>query len=295
MKYKKLTQDEVRLIETAIYAGWTVDAICKIYGCGKSKVYEIKKNMDYVSHTTHTDVTGVTSDTNDRILVISDEHNPYSHTDKISFLEAVKEKYNPTRVINTGDEVDNHYLNFHTKESKILNPTGEKQAAIEALQEMEKLFPKMDLLYSNHGDLTYRKAQAIGLLPDDIKDRKDRLHITADWTWYDNLEIELPTGSICYFTHDYSANVLNGSQKLGMSLVQGHFHTRYSLSYWSTPRHLHFALQMPCLIDTHSPAFNYINKFKGRILVGCAMIIDGMPKLIPLVKDRHGRWNGKVN
>jgi len=41
---------------------------------------------------------------NSRILLISDLHCPFHHPDALSFLSYLKDKYNPTRIINGGDE-----------------------------------------------------------------------------------------------------------------------------------------------------------------------------------------------
>ena len=43
---------------------------------------------------------------NSRILLISDMHIPYHHPDLLAFLQHLKDKYKPTRVICLGDEVD---------------------------------------------------------------------------------------------------------------------------------------------------------------------------------------------
>lgn len=289
-----MISDETRKeIIFAFSRGASVAEVCVTYKIGKTLAYELRKFAVNKEPELPPSILDVGHD-NSSVLVIADDHEPYSHPDKYEFLEAVKAKYGPTRIIHTGDEVDSHYLNFHTKEATILNPVGEKKRAIAGLSRMQELFPKMDLLHSNHGDLTHRKAKAAGMLPDDIKSRRDRLHIEADWEWHNSLEVDFPNGDTGYFVHAYGANVLRSAEKVGMSLIQGHYHTSYSLSYWSTPKQLHFALQMPCLIDTHCDAFNYINTFKGRIMVGVVIIENGYPKLIPLVKRRDGRWDGTI-
>ena len=40
-------------------------------------------------------------------------HIPYHHPDTLAFLQHLKEKYEPTRVICLGDELDKHSLSFH--------------------------------------------------------------------------------------------------------------------------------------------------------------------------------------
>lgn len=281
-------------IISSLRSGATVKEVQVEHCIGKTLAYELKKlsNLPGVS-----DILlgndGLTHD-NTRILFISDDHEPYSHPDKFEFLRAIKDEYAPTRVAHVGDEVDQHYLNFHIKEHTILNPVGEKGKAISGLRKLQDLFPKMDLLSSNHGDLAYRKAKVVGLLPDDLKSRKDRFLIDADWTWHDKLTLNTELGKV-HIEHAVSSNVLTASKGLGMSFIQGHYHTRYALNYWSTPDSLNFALQMPCLIDVHCDAFNYINPFRGRVMIGAAILLNGIPKLIPLVKKKSGRWNGRIN
>lgn len=232
---------------------------------------------------------------NNRILLFSDTHIPFHHKDTIPFLKAIKTKYNIDATYCLGDEIDNLYLNFHTKEQTVLNPIGERSDARKFIKELQEVFPKMSLLNSNHGDLPYRKAQAIGLLPDDIKSRKDRLKITADWEWYNNITIKLPNRQSVFLIHNYKGNVLQAAKDNGVSIVQAHYHSNFSLQFWSTPEYLNFAIQLPCLIDKNSDAFNYINPFKARIMLGAAVIINGVPKLIPLIEDKDGRWNRKIN
>src|SRR5688572_29812685 len=45
---------------------------------------------------------------NSRILFISDMHIPYQHKGLLPFLEGLKTRYEPTRVICLGDELDKH-------------------------------------------------------------------------------------------------------------------------------------------------------------------------------------------
>lgn len=232
---------------------------------------------------------------NTRILLFSDTHAPFHHIDTLPFLSSIKNKYNIDSVYNLGDEVDSHYLNFHTKEHTILHPIGERTEARKFLKEMQEIFPKMDLLNSNHGDLAYRKAQAIGLLPDDIKTRKERLQIHSNWEWHDEITITLPNRKSVHLLHQYKSNVLPASKDIGASLIQGHYHTKFSLDFWNAYDGMNFALQLPCLINKNSHAFNYINPFKGKIMTGAAIIINGVPKLIPLFEDKYGRWNKKIN
>ena len=98
----------------------------------------------------------------------------------------------------------------------------------------------------------------------------------------------------CFFTHGRSADVLKVSQTMGMSAVQGHYHTKFLISYWANPDNLFFAMNVGCLINQKSLAFAYAKNFKTRFILGCGMIIDGIPKLLPLVLNNKGNWIGKL-
>ena len=37
-------------------------------------------------------------------------------------------------------------------------------------------------------------------------------------------------------------------------------------------------------------AFNYAKNFKTRFIVGCGIIINGIPKLLPMILNDKGRW-----
>lgn len=64
------------------------------------------------------------------ILVISDQHYPYNHPDIYAFLKALKDKYEPDRVINIGDELDYHAISFHDHHPDLLAPGDELQTWI---------------------------------------------------------------------------------------------------------------------------------------------------------------------
>jgi hypothetical protein len=92
-----------------------------------------------------------------------------------------------------------------------------------------------------------------------------------------------------------SADVLKVAQQYGMSTVQGHYHTKFSIGYYSNPDALIWGMQVGCLIHQKSMAFDYAKNFKSRFIVGCGVIINGQPKLMPMVLKENGRWNGYVS
>jgi len=103
------------------------------------------------------------SEDNSRILLVSDLHIPYHHKDTLKFLQHLKNKYNPTRVICLGDEVDHLALSYHEKETEAPSAFDELEMALPVIKQVEEMFPIMDILDSNHGSLAYRKAKTAGI------------------------------------------------------------------------------------------------------------------------------------
>ena len=110
------------------------------------------------------------------------------------------------------------------------------------------------------------------------------------WKWVDDLTLTMSNGQRCFFTHGRSADISKVSQTMGMSAVQGHYHTKFLISWWANPDNLFFAMNVGCLINQKSMAFNYAKNFKTRFILGCAVIIDGYPKLLPMVLNSKGDW-----
>ncbi len=230
---------------------------------------------------------------NNCILVISDTHCPYEHPDTIKFLTAIKDKYSPDRVVHIGDEIDNHAMSFHPSDQSLYSAGHELKKARECIWEIEKLFPKVDVLESNHGSMAYRKAMVSGIPKEMLRPYKSILDVKG-WNWHPDLTITLPNKQPCYFHHGKSANSMTFLKDVGMSCAQGHFHEKFNIQYHGRAERLTWVIATGCLIDDHSMAFAYNNVNLKRPIIGCSIIIDSQPRLLPLVMNKNGRWNGRV-
>ncbi len=231
---------------------------------------------------------------NSRILFISDLHAPYYHKDTVRFLKAVKDKYKPTRVILSGDEVDYHNISFHDSDPDLDSAGTELKKAIDTLKPVYKMFPTAEVLESNHGSLVMRKAAANGLSRSFFKSPREILEAPKGWTWHFDITLTLPTGFKCYFHHSKGANVLKNSQAMGMSFCQGHHHEKFEIQYWGNPQGLYFGITTGCLVDTESLALAYAKNNLKRQVIGVSVILEGIPQLIPMVLNKRGRWVNKL-
>lgn len=232
---------------------------------------------------------------NSRIFVISDMHIPYHHEDMIAFFKAVKKKYNPDRVICIGDELDNHAMSYHDSDPDAFSAGDELDRARDVIKEVEKIFPDMDLVDSNHGSLFYRKAKTHGIPREAMVPYNVLTGAGNGWRWHFDLTIEMSNGESVYFHHGKANNALALSRMSGICAVQGHLHSKYTIDYWSNTNGLYWGMQVGCMIDDDALAFTYNKNTSYRPIIGCGIVIDGQPKLLPMIKMKGGRWDGVLH
>lgn len=231
---------------------------------------------------------------NDVILFISDLHAPYHHKDAIAFLAEIKKKYKPTRVVNVGDEVDYHALSFHPSDPDLDSAGVELERAKATIQQLEKLYPKMDLIHSNHGSMVYRKAKVGGMPRHVLKSYNEILGVSEDWVWHRHLTIESNYGAPIYVCHGSKKNSETYAKQIGCNVVQGHYHEEFRVGYCSSPMGRIWGMNIGCLIDDDELAFEYNKVNPLRPMLGTGIVINGRPQLIPMNLDSKGNWDGKV-
>lgn len=281
----KHSRETIELIKQYEESGWSHRVIAK-------QVFGKESMKSTVSAILAREVEYNVVEDNSVVLLISDMHIPYHHPDTVAFLTHLKKKYNPTRVICLGDELDKHALSYHDSDPDLKSAGDELRASLPVVHELEKLFPKMDILESNHGSLVWRKAKTNGIPRHYIKSYQDVLEVGEGWQWHHDLTIKLPNGNSCYFHHGKASDVLKLSQQMGMSAVQGHYHSDFSTKYWANPNGIYWGFQIGCLIDRSSYAFAYDNVNIKRPIIGTGVIVNSHPILEPMILDGTGRWIG---
>jgi hypothetical protein len=229
---------------------------------------------------------------NQVVLVISDTHFPYNHKDLIRFLAAVAQRYKITRVVHIGDEIDGHALSFHEHDPDLLSPGHELNKARLGLRALFRLFPKVDVLESNHGSLVYRRARASGIPNGAIRSYREVIEAPEGWKWHNELLMRLPDASLCCFRHGMTKDALRWSRMMAMHTVNGHFHEDFNVRYWRSPRGLFWSMVVGCLIDDSSLAYSYNKLNVQRPIYGVGLIINSHPVLVPMLINKGGRWTG---
>lgn len=227
------------------------------------------------------------------ILCISDMHIPYEHEDAFKFLAAVKKVYKPDLVVCLGDLVDWHSISFHEKNPNLASPGDEldrirKKAAI-----LEKMFPEMIVIGSNHGDLPLRKMKNAGLPSKFLRNYNEIYGVGKGWVFCDDLTIE-DGKEVIYFAHGISKDAVKVAAQRGVHHICGHYHTEFCIDYVSNPRNLLWGVNSGCLIDREALAFEYGKLTLDRPIIGTPVIVQGQPHLVPLMMASGGKWIGKL-
>lgn len=229
------------------------------------------------------------------VLIISDLQIPFQHKDSFRFLAAVAEKYNPTKIVCIGDEVDFHALSDYKADPDGMSAGDELKKAIKELKKLYEIFPNVMSCISNHTDRILRRAFNCGIPTAFIRGYKEFLEAPEGWDWK---EFWIIDGVRYEHGHAMSggvATVLNTACiKNQRSTVFGHFHTGAGIRYISTPESLLFSFNVGSLIDRHSYALKYSQAAKSRPVIGLGIVDKGVPTFVPMLLAKGGRWVGKL-
>jgi hypothetical protein len=229
-----------------------------------------------------------------KILVISDTHFPYHHPDTFPFLIKLNKAYKPDCVVHIGDEMDWHSVNVsHVINPDLPAPADELLSGQSLCGQLEKIFPSMYLLESNHGSMILRRAMAKGMSKFFIKDYNEILDVSSKWKWVERLILETPKGKVI-FAHQFCKDIAKAVQQTATSCVQGHFHTVSEIKYVGNDYHLNFGMSVGCLVDKKSLAMAYMKVNLAKPILSCGVITNGIPYIVPMVLNKDGSWDKNI-
>ena len=259
---------------------------------------ELRKNLKLIKPLPDDDVGAETyvPEKAYRILVIPDLHAPYHHKDALKFLAAIKDAFQPDLVVNLGDELDGHALSFHESDPNLDSAGVEFEKAKGMIHELHDLFPKMLICHSNHGSLVYRRAKAHGIPVQMIKTYREMLFPDGGgqgWSWRYAWRVSTPLGDVT-FKHQASGQPLLDAAHTGTNLITGHEHGNFDVQYAASSDRLYWAARSGCLIDNDSLAFAYGKHTRNKPILGCTIIVNGIPTQYPMLLDEDGNWIEEV-
>ncbi len=217
-------------------------------------------------------------DDNSCILAFSCLHAPYQHKRALEFLTALKHRYQPTRVICLGDEVDFHDSSYHESNPQLNSASIELKSAQVVMNQLEDIFPILDIVFSNHGSMLHRKAVSAKIPVHALKSYNDILGVGQGWTWYPEIIADLGGGNMCLFKHQVGSASMNAAIERQINVVQGHYHSKLEMIYRVIAEtKAMFGVTAGCLIDDSELAFAY-NKTNAKVVkLGAVIIYKGKP------------------
>lgn len=221
---------------------------------------------------------------NKTILLFGDTHFPFHHQDTFEFLKAVKKKYKPDEVYCMGDLIDNHALSYHETNPDLYSPRDELELSVMCIEDLAKIFPKMTILSGNHDKLPIRKARSAGLPSRYIRSNSDVFNMPKTWEWkFEEIVITTDKKGL-WLRHQFSSNPIEIALAEGISVAQGHYHSKGDMIWIKDKVNDVYAITVPCLIDDKSLAMEYNKLDKKRPVLGAVIIQNGVPEMIYMEK-----------
>jgi hypothetical protein len=193
-----------------------------------------------------------------------------------------------------GDLVDNHAISFHETDPNLHSPLDELDLAIEYVESLYDIFPRLDILQGNHDKLPVRKAKNVGLPSRYIKNNHEVFNMPRLWRWHMELDLILPTGQKLWLRHNLKKDALEVAKFYNTCFAQGHFHTVLDCNWTIDSNRSVFGINTGCLIDDKSLAMEYNKANLHRPQLGCVIIINGLPQIVPMILDDSGDWTGEL-
>jgi hypothetical protein len=223
------------------------------------------------------------------ILVIPDLQIPFHHRGALKFLKAVRDEYEPDTIVCVGDEWDNCALSRYPKDPDGQSAGDEHKRAKRASQGFYEAFPEVLLCTSNHRARLYKRAYEAGIPADFIKDTHSYMGAPDGWQWADQWRVN----GIVFEHGDRAGSANSAGDKLidanHASTVYGHHSGMANIVYRQKANRTLFAMNVGCLVDVNSYAMNYLKLIRNKPVLGCGVIVDGVPHLIPMIKGLRNR------
>lgn len=231
-------------------------------------------------------------------LILSDLHLPWQHPNAFAFCCAVYEQYGCDSVASVGDIVDYHNISRHETDPYMPSAMDEYLRAKDEIHKWHSRFPNMLIAEGNHDTIPHRQLKALGIPDAFLKDPNELWGVPAtDWKWASRHTLGVYNGAPVYMMHGVgsSCNTM-ANRAIGAHLVGGHHHSYAGIVYNPTPVGNFWAMTVGCLVDPTSRAFRYFRQQDQLKMphLGCGVITNGTPHIVPMVLNKKGKWNGEV-
>lgn len=211
-----------------------------------------------------------------RVLCIGDIHEPVSRKGYMQFCKDLYKEWDCDKVIFIGDIIDWSAISFHASNPEAPGPHDEYKLALAGVQRWYKAFRNATICIGNHDARPKRVAESVNIPAKFIRDYSDLWH-TPKWTWLQSVIVD----EVLY-VHGHGKGggktpAWNLAQKMGMSVVMGHYHSRGSINWSANPLRRWFGMDVGCGVDDKAYAFAYAKEQAQRSMLSAGIILDGTP------------------
>lgn len=227
------------------------------------------------------------------VLCIPDIQYPFQHEDAHAFLKAVKKKYRPDVIVQIGDLLDQHYYSKYGPSSKATDGKEEIKQAVAALKQLYKIFPKVFICWGNHDLRIFKRASDAGIDAQLLRSYEEIIQSPKGWIFSDRWEID---GVI--YEHGIGRSGYQGALKAAQANMQstviGHLHSNAGILWYGNKKNLIFGFNVGALVDDNKYAFEYARFSSQKSILGCGIVINGLPTFVPMLLNKDGRWVRKL-
>lgn len=221
---------------------------------------------------------GVTGkkEVNNNTLFIGDLHLPFTDSRALEFCKNLYAKWECNEVIFGGDIVDNHATSYYENSHNATNSTDELKQVINAIKPWYSTFPNAVVLIGNHDKLPIRRANSAGISQLWFREGKDVFE-TPNWEFK---ELHETDEYISLHGDMRGKNPVQKALKWGKSVIQFHWHSESYVRYENEGI---FGMQVGCLVDKESWAFNYANSNSRDFILSCGILYNKTPIIETLI------------
>lgn len=224
---------------------------------------------------------------NNRILVFGDLHAPYEDENALKLLRETKKEFKPDRIVCVGDIVDYYAASRYPKDpdhpDSFMNELVKTRKLVGKLG---RLFPELVLTLGNHDDRLAMKISSAGIPSVAMRSFGELLGAPEGWKIVkSNVNFTLTVSSTreqVTFAHHRGINTGLIAQRLGMTYVGGHSHTKGQVVAFNNGLKTYYGVNNPCLISNEGSPFSYNKMSDVNPIRGCTLIENGVPRLVKL-------------
>ena len=216
---------------------------------------------------------------NNCVLAFGDTHFPYEHKGTWDFLKNLKESWDIDRVIHMGDLLDVYSVSSYPKDPNHPDSWDEEiKRARDKVARLAELFPRMEIMESNHDDRAYKKSRLSGVPREFLVPYKDVVGAPDGWKWHRDLTIRAEKNKKCmYFAHTKTGGAVACAKDKGMTSVLGHHHSKFGATGFKPGKKTIYGVDAGCLISDKGAPYSYNKGDRGRPIQGAVVLYEGYP------------------